>query len=774
MPVSQKIKNIFISLALMLILALIGKLLFSSETEEEREQKNLNKYIKGVSVEDAVGQILMVGSTADINTVSESVDLNEEISNIGVGAIFVFASNYYDSKALSDSDYLQKIIEYNNTVQDKTLKSNLKLPIILAADFEGYGYAPLKRAQLLSPSSLAMGAAKDGNLIEKMGGYIGLEMESLGIHAIFGPVLDSYNINQGGDTILQDRSFAGNTKGVIATASHFVKGLNRSNTLVIAKHFPSYGGVDINPHSISVPKYDASFNKMEDDLTPFTYLSKHLDGVMTSHVTVSQLDDQIATFSEPLLRKFLQVKELNALLRITDDLSEMGSVRKYMTDHSKSYADIAIEAFDAGHDMLLFAHCVHKMQNNIKRDDPKGRFTIRDLKSVKEGLVQHINGNSSREGQLRGSLKKILELKLKIAKSKKWTLEQLIDHKVSEAAFLTKASGSSVLSEIGRKFDSTFHLPQDNENASSLSTSLATEILRKAATEIQNKNQIQMLNNRDSSERIIFASYADGLPLFRNNFAPKFKNAEFLEIPLIKDGHAFDVLENKIFTDIKTADLLVYTAYDKSDADLLKRLLQRSPQYSRKTYIFALNNPGIFEDEVLKEMSIIDLYSKHPLSYVIANDVLSGQMNPEKLSNSPVSLGNNGDFYNLATTNWIAPAAMKDIPDLYKSEELRSCLPPVQNEFITIKKTNELLIRWLVFTFTLMVLLHFLRKYTVKSNTQNVYLSLLTGKREYIFAQIVIFSVITYFAIFGNTQILKTMTGAKEIKQSIEWIYKVN
>lgn len=264
-----------------------------SPSKEESKNDPLDDYIQHVSIQDAIGQILMVGLTADINTVSGSKSLNEEVADIGIGAAIVTSKNYYDDGRLSDGDYLQKIISFNNSVQDKTLQSKLKLPLILATDFEGYGYAPIKRALVLPPSAILTGAAQHGDVVEKIGGYVGFELESIGIHAMLGPVLDVYNLKQGGEMILQDRSFAGTSDGVAITASHYIKGLKRANILLLAKHFPSHGSVEINPHLLAIPTYEASAEKITSDLMPFRYLSKHIDGIMTSHIKVEHIDNQI-------------------------------------------------------------------------------------------------------------------------------------------------------------------------------------------------------------------------------------------------------------------------------------------------------------------------------------------------------------------------------------------------------------------------------------------------------------------------------------------------
>lgn len=758
---SQLKKIIYSSVSMGLLWLLFGYIFHDRATESNQL---IDAYIERISIEDAVGQLLMVGLTADINTVSGSKSINDEIVNVGIGSAIVTNKNYFDDNKLPDGDFLQKIVNFNNSIQDKTLQSKLKLPLIIAADFEGYGYAPIRRALLPAPSALSLGATRDGGAIEKIGGYVGIELESIGIHAMLGPVLDAYNLNQGDPTILQDRSFAGTTTGVAITASHYVKGLKRANILLIGKHFPSHGSVKSNPHSMQIPTYQASSDQIERDLLPFIFLSKNMNGIMTSHIKVEQVDNQIATFSKRIVNQFSSKKELENLLVITDDLSEMGAMRKYMYENTKSYSDIAIEAFDAGHDILLFAHCNEKADKGLSINS-KGQFTIDELKKVKEGLIQHIKGFESRELQLKKSLKKIFKLKESIAykKDKKWTFEQLTNPYVKEAAFLTNISGRSVMNSVGKKFQESFGLPVEDEPSIEVGEGLVRDALRHAATMVHNKNNVRMLNDHESSEKIVFAVYDEGYEYFIKSFMPKFANAKFFKIPREKKGPDFKAFENSLRSQLGKFDLLIYTARDRSDSDLLNRVRKSHSQFSSKSIVLCHNNPGILDNALLNDTTTIVLYTNHPIAFEVATEILSGQAIPKGIKDAPVNIGENGDFYSVTHTNWIESAGLDEVPDLNSILSERESRRRLEMKYVLVEKSWELLFRWFVVTSTIIFaiyLLHLVGKYPSITHPG---LKVFSDKKIFFISIVIVLMMSIYFSLFGSGRIHELLSDGKVI-----------
>jgi beta-glucosidase-like glycosyl hydrolase len=751
---------------------LIAWLSLSHETELQREDRIIESYVNQIAIEDAVGQILMVGLTADINTIAESESTNSELVDIGIGAAIVSSKNYYDDHNLSDEDYLQKVISFNNLVQEKTLKSKLKLPLIVAADFEGYGYAPIKRGLTLPPSALSMGATLNGELVEKIGGHIGFQLESLGIQAMLGPVLDAYNLEQGGGVVLQDRSFAGVPKGVTTTTSHYIKGLNRSNILLIAKHFPSHGSVEVNPHELSIPVYEASNEQMESDLLPFEYFNKHIDGIMTSHVKVEHLDNQMATFSKRLVGGFLKKDMLNEQLIITDDLSEMGAIKKYMSESNKSYSDVAIEAFDAGHDMLLFAHCNEKQAKDGGR---KGQFTFTELVKVKASLASHIKDVKGRQEQFKNSLKKIIKAKLKLAKKKKsWSIDHLIDAHVKDAAYLTDSRGRTVKDDSTIKFFESFGKTYSTETTADFGQSLVREAINGAAQNIHAEWPQKMLSDLNADAYIVFAVYDEGYNQFKSNFATKFANAIFLKIPQDKGGAAFKNIEKEIKSKILHADLLVYTAHDKSDADLLKRVMAENKEHLQKTIILCHNSPGILDNTLLNSVPTIALYTKHPISFDVDGDILSARFTPRNINNAPVSIGENGEFYNVANTKWIEMANLALVEDLQVIEDERTCARRMQQKYILIEKDNEVMFRWFVITLIMMLAIHYLHKRGKRAGEKNQWIVILADTKLYVVTQATVLIVSIYFALFGTSQLIHSIRDGIEVRNGLEHIVGVS
>lgn len=664
-------KLYFTSIATLLAILTMTQLVGCSQNTElhvndltESEEKQITEFANNVTVEDGVGQLLMVGFPADINTVrdSESGAADETIVSLGIGSAIVNNSTYYDDGKLNQHEYLSKIISFNNAVQEKTLNSKLKLPLLIATDFEGPNFTSIKRGLVLPPSALAISASQDAELIKKMGSYVGLELKNAGIQVILGPVLDIYNVRQGNKNVLQDRCFAATADGVARTASHYIKGLKESRIVIFAKHFPSHGSVETNPHAKVIPIYEGSEEQFNSDIKPFEVSRKSIDGIMTAHIEVPCIrEKQMATFSEEVVNSLRKKKEFNDQILITDDLSSMGAVLTYMDKRQYSYSDIAKQAFAAGHDLLLFAH----VSRDSKGDEP---FTSMELRKVVADLAKYIKSSESNVKQFRSSLRRIIKLKAIIAKDMKQSVQTMLSRDKKQTIFHTQHDGRQAIQLTESAFAITPDQPSISSNYS-FGEKLVKDILRKSAVKIVSKQQVEgILGKRNGEEKVIFAIYENELYKFREEFGPKFNSAVFLGIPSKKDTKSFQQLETSINTHFKDADLLIYTAHDDSDAHLLRRLRDKNQKrFSESTIILCHNSPVIFDNEVLTAATIIGLFTKHSAAFDIDIEILKGTLAPRDLVDLPINVGESGKFYNVSNTKWVPPADISAFKNLFSS-----------------------------------------------------------------------------------------------------------
>lgn len=705
----------------------------SKDTHEDyspltkQEIQKVNDYVDKVTPEEGIGQLFMVGVPADLNTAEDinNKSLDELIGARAVGMVIVNGFNYYDnSKTSDDMEYLTRIIHFNNLLQLKTSKSRLKLPLLVAVDFEGPNNPSIKRGLVLPPSALSLSTSQDGPLIRAMGRYVGTELTSVGIQVILGPVLDTYNIRQGTKNILQDRCFAANSEGVARTASHYIAGLNESGIASFAKHYPSYGSIETDPHQAIVPVYEGSREQMNAELKPFIQSKSSISGIMTSHILLANAKDSgIATFSHELIGT-LQQHALDNKIAITDDLADMGAIRSYMSENRKTYQDIAVDAFDAGHDVLLFAHISDEKKSGEKhsKNYKASSFTLNDLHLIQERLVTHIVSSDSAMTHFRVALKKVMLLKAKISRINSPTepIDRLLSRKQgSDSAFnfQVKTDARTAIDNTERSMgiaisdkDVYPSLFNDTSIDGSIGNKIVKDSIRKSVIWInKSKKDVDLnISGYPNSRKIIFAVYDDHLAKFEEAFSSHFTSAYFFGIPIRKDSDSFQKLERSLNLTLPRADLLIYTAHDGSDIDLLKRLRHKYPQaFPSKILIFCHNSPAIFDNSMISDSSFVGNFSMHPASFEIDIEILKGAITPKGLDNIPINIGDNAKFFDVSSTKWIEPANPISFEAVYDREMSSAARRNFESQYYLLIPKNSflsLLMKVLVNTTFILVL----------------------------------------------------------------------
>ena len=114
---------------------------------------------------------------------------------------------------------------------------------------------------------MALGASKDSALAYEMGRVTALEGRALGIHIVFGPVLDVNN--NPANPVIGARSFGEDPALVARLGAARVRGIQEHGMLATGKHFPGHGDTDINSH-LDLPTVDVSKARLDSiELIPF-------------------------------------------------------------------------------------------------------------------------------------------------------------------------------------------------------------------------------------------------------------------------------------------------------------------------------------------------------------------------------------------------------------------------------------------------------------------------------------------------------------------------
>lgn len=641
-------------------------------TVDELEQ--IHEYAASIEVEDGIGQLFMVGVPADFTNYKETREFDDFITANGVGSIILNGYNFYNPyKKYDDTNFLDSLIAFNNALQDRASKSELSLPLLLASDFESYNFTSIKNVLIPPPSALSIGAMRNKDLTYLNGQLVGTQLSSVGIHLLLGPVLDSYNVRQNNKSTLQDRCFAGSPLGTTSIGSHFIKGVRENGARVFVKHFPNYGAIEDNPHDALIPKYEGSLEQLQSEIKPILHIRNIIDGLMTSHVNMPHLDNKIATFSCDFVGKSLVDMGFGNQIIISDDLSSMGAIKRYMNDSGDGFSEIAIKSFSAGHDILLFAH--------FSEMDKRSNFTVRDLRKTRLALAEYIKTSRENEKKFRASFEKIIRLKAEVAKQKHVSIGDLLGKK-GVSNFHIPYNSKNILNKINSQItynDSTFKSAED----------LVKESIRQGSTTIISKTDTDLTKYKSDTKLHVYV-YGQGWKKLHTSLRPLYRNSVFTEIPIIKNSSEFREIKENFSETVKSNDLVIYTVYDKSDADLIAWFVSRNPDYSKRIILFCQNSPMILDNVTLNETTVIATFTNHPFSYDTIVDILINKFKPRDMKNLPISIGDNGKFYNVGSTVFIEPV------DVLAYEKIMPKYLLDERTLSNIKKTNYLIPRHII------------------------------------------------------------------------------
>ena len=598
--------------------------------------KNMN------NLESAVGQMFLVGIPGDYKNYYQHTILNNLISKEGIGGIFLSNYHVYSSDDTEDIvQYAKQIQNFLNYMQDISKTSTLNLPLLMAVDFEGPRFSSLKTKLMQAPPALTLSATSDPELLQDAGRLVGCQLRELGIHAILGPVIDVDSSQQGEyNYIIQNRSFGGDIETVYNTASNYIVGLKSGGLTVFGKHFPGHGTVIENPHNEVTPEYSGNMEALNREITTLSPLSLWLDGVVTSHIALPCMhtDKSLATFNGYFIKKILRdpskLNLENAVI-VTDDLSDMGVIRLYMNKNKIDFGQIAIRAFNANHDLLLFAHV------EIKRQAPRGHyeekynngFSIEDLLNAKRQLFEHIKGAPIRIEQLSRSLKRILYLKVKIAKNYGATIEKLVNNDVNYKPQLKYVYYSK---------------PLEWCTSSMTPEKIVSHVMDSATTLINRNADYNLLtaSNFKNLNRVTCYVPEKHLNLFRNNLETLFVETKFVGIPA-SIGKKFSSFAKEISVNISLSDLLIYAIRDIDDVNMVSRARSSNVDaFEKKVIILIHNNPTILPPDWLNTVTIFGSFCDHELAYKADIKVLLEKITPGDICHLRLNLGRAGNFHN--------------------------------------------------------------------------------------------------------------------------------
>lgn len=249
------------------------------------------------------GQRLMLG----FDGITFNEDLQHIIEIINAGGIILFKRNI---------ETPNQVKTLCHECQAYARKCGLP-PLIISVDQEGGQVARLQAPFTLFKGNPHIRSIEDARQFAHITAE---ELSQAGINMNLAPVLDM--VPDGVDSIMKARAFKGDARTVSKLGLEVISGLQQKGIMAVAKHFPGIGRTVLDSH-FELPVLGCDIQTLEQsDLIPFrTAIQQGVAGMMLSHISYPQLDDQWQASLSPQIAKKLLREQLGFTgLVLTDDL----------------------------------------------------------------------------------------------------------------------------------------------------------------------------------------------------------------------------------------------------------------------------------------------------------------------------------------------------------------------------------------------------------------------------------------------------------------------
>ena len=292
--------------------------------------------LAGLTVEERVGQVFMVGTTA---TGAEKATL-EAVRDRFVGGIFLSGRTRAGTAATAA------------VVAQFTALAPTDRPLDVSTDQEGGEVQVLHGPGFSEIPSAVQQGAMDAASLQTSATVWARELASAGVTMNLAPVVDlipdaaaaASNPPIGGF----DREFGFDAPGIVEHADAFRAGMTAGGVTSVIKHFPGLGAVTANTDD-TAGVTDSTTNGQSDSVGIYrSEIASGADTIMMSSAIYSQLDSSApAVFSPTVVTGLLRDQLGFDGVIVTDDLSGATQVAAW------SPADRAILALQAGCDIVL-------------------------------------------------------------------------------------------------------------------------------------------------------------------------------------------------------------------------------------------------------------------------------------------------------------------------------------------------------------------------------------------------------------------------------------
>ncbi|GJM30757.1 MAG: beta-N-acetylglucosaminidase [Cyclobacteriaceae bacterium] len=356
---------------LVFLLLLVNDLTAQEVHSIKQEERWVDSVYRSLSEEERLGQLFMVAAYSNKGS-SYQQDLGKLVKRYNIGGLLFMQGGPVRQARLTN-----------------LYQAMAKTPMLIAMDAE-WGLGMRLDSTISYPRQMTLGAISDDHQIFLMGAEIGRQLNRLGVHINFAPVID-VNSNPA-NPVIGTRSFGEDLDNVAAKGIAYMKGLESQGVMANAKHFPGHGDTSADSH-YTLPIIAHSRTRLEQvELYPFKKLiDAGLRSTMIAHLYIPALDSTVnlpSTLSQPVVTGLLKEQLGFSGLVFTDALNMKGVTKYYEP------GVLELMALQAGNDVLLFPEnvplAIQALQQAIKDKQLK--------KSLVESRVRKILTTKYRSG----------------------------------------------------------------------------------------------------------------------------------------------------------------------------------------------------------------------------------------------------------------------------------------------------------------------------------------------------------------------------------------
>ena len=357
---------IFLSVAfLFFAYKAIGGGRYRDHNQDFQAKQWVDSVYSQLSLEERIGQLMMVAAYSNKGQAHRNAILRL-VKKHGVGGLIFFQGGPHRQLKLTN-----------------LYQQSAEVPLLIGMDAE-WGLAMRLDSTMAFPKQMTLGAVQDRSLIKRMGQHIGRQCRRLGVHINFAPVVDVNNNPQ--NPVIHMRSFGEKPEAVAKKANAYLNGLQQAGVIGVAKHFPGHGDTDQDSHK-SLPVLDHSKSRLrQTELLPFrAAIEEQVGGIMSGHLAVPSLtrsSRKPASVSPTLINGLLKDSMGYKGLVFTDALNMKGVTQQY------GPAQVAVEAFKAGNDVLLYPEAVPRAIDKIKIALSNGNITKQSLEERVKNVLE--------------------------------------------------------------------------------------------------------------------------------------------------------------------------------------------------------------------------------------------------------------------------------------------------------------------------------------------------------------------------------------------------